>query len=235
MARPIAQLAINPARWHPRRNGRLIQIIVLHSTDIDRVAPQDQYRRYVNALPRAGDTAPHFVVDIDGTTVQCVGLTHTAHHAGISQWAPGGNGWMLQGQACLAPRAMPPPGQLIPSVNCISIGIEMAHIDQRGANWPDDQVRQVGYILALLDLYARRVPPGAAQFGPLSWDSIDGSTGTVVSHASVARQAGPLRPPARGRDDPLGFDWAVLDRMHEEEWTQIRNTDPATVGRILVD
>lgn len=239
MARPIGQFVpqLHPGRWHQGRSGRKIEIVVLHSTDIVGahnvpIPIQNQYRTYLNALSRPGTTAPHFVVDTDGTTVQCVGLTHTAHHAGISQWAPGGTGNMLRGRACQSWVVAPPPPRLAPFVNCISIGIEMAHIDHQGV-WPEPQVRQVGYILALLDRYRRRVPPAAAQIEALSWDSIDGRVGTVVSHRDVVRQAGPLRPPAQGRNDPVDFDWRLLDRLHAEEWEQVRVADPAALAQIV--
>src|SRR5437762_534051 len=235
MPRPIVQTPAHVRRWRAGRNGRRIHVVVLHSTDIDGVALDRQYQWYIGRLaiaPAAHQEpkAPHFVVDLNGDTAQCVGLGNTAYHAGVSQWAPGGVGWMRDGRACIGP-----PPHLRPSVNCISLGIEMVHMDQRDAAWPDDQVRQVAYILGLLSLYTRQVPPGRVSFDILDWEAVDGSSGTVVSHESVARQAGILRPAAQGRDDPLGFPWRRLAQFYDEEWEQLRQQDPGIASRLLAD
>lgn len=118
---------------------------------------------------------------IDGSTTQAVNISYIAFHAA--------------------------------GHNSDSIGIEMIHDDYpppprdceyrsriSDLGWPDDQVRQVAFLLALF--HVRHAVP---------IDVRDGVEGTVISHASVSRI---------GKEDPKGFPWADLDAWFQEELDQ---------------
>lgn len=133
-------------------SARKIELIVLHSTG-------GSYTSAVNWLcNEESGVSAHFVVKRDGTLVQLVSTDDIAWHAGKSSW----HGISVRN-----------------SVNAVSIGIEMEHIDGQ-QDWPEAQVETVAQLTAAL---------------------------LAEHHLTIERAVGHLDVAPRRKVDPAHFPW----------------------------
>jgi N-acetylmuramoyl-L-alanine amidase len=112
------------------RKGKSPSVIVLHSTG-------GSYESAVSWLMnKDSDVSAHYVVSRNGDITQLCDTSDTAFHAGVSRFP--NDGVML-------PRKTAPKE----SINRISIGIEMEHVDGH-QDWTDEQLTAVVDICELL-------------------------------------------------------------------------------------
>ena len=137
---------------HGRKGKKYQKYLVLHDTESTKSAEEvvDWWASNGNLI------AAHFVVDKDGSIVQCVGLNKIAHHAGYGD--TGNNekygvedesrddklGTQSQGSA-FADYGM----------NSYSIGIEMVHAGTEH-DYPKAQLKALDKLIAYLDAYYGR-------------------------------------------------------------------------------
>lgn len=117
---PIHRLALSP-NCDDRPKGITIDAIVLHSTVINSL--QECIDHFMKPASRV---SAHFVVDRDGTIVQCVETEKRAWHAGVS---------VLEG---------------VDQVNNFSIGIEMVNLNDGEDPYPDEQYKAVASLIKYL-------------------------------------------------------------------------------------
>jgi len=98
--------------------------------------------------------ASHFVVNTDGSIVQCVPMDSIAHHAGF-----GDNGHNQQygvedesrddkiGTVSIGPEYSDY------GMNSYSVGIEMVHMGESGEEYPEAQLKAVDGLIAYIDAY----------------------------------------------------------------------------------
>ncbi len=176
------QITQAPSPNHSSRAGHPIRLIVMHST-------AGSYSSSLGWLRNpASKASAHYLIDRDGAVVQLVADSEAAWHAGASQWR-GQEVWARNSQ-----------GILVPSLNPISIGIELANATgvaydpasgkpKPYPEWPQPQPYPTPQLVAATmlvhDLMARY---------HLSRDD-------VVRHLDVA-------VPRGRKHDPVSFDWA---------------------------
>ncbi len=178
------QIVQKPSPNHNSRMGHPIRLIVMHST----VGSFDSSLGWLRN-PASGASA-HYLIDRDGAVVQLVADREAAWHAGVSQWR-GQEVWARNKQ-----------GILVPSLNPISIGIELANSTgvaydpasgkpKPYAEWPQPQPYPAPQLVAATmlvhDLMARY---------HLTRDD-------VVRHLDVA-------VPHGRKQDPVAFDWPAF-------------------------
>ena len=97
--------------------------------------------------------AAHFVVNKDGTIVQCVPLDKIAHHAGYGDAGHNDQfGIVEDGRDDMVGTV--PIGDWAPDygMNAWSIGIEMVHVGGSG-DYPEEQLKAVDDLIAYIDAY----------------------------------------------------------------------------------
>ena len=124
--------------------------IVMHDTEGDAEASSviewwDGNGRYV---------ASHYVVNKDGSIVQCVPIDKIAHHAGYGD-AGHNEKFGVTDESRDDKRGTTPIGDWAPDygMNSYSVGIEMVHSGESGEGYPEEQLRAVDGIIAYLDAY----------------------------------------------------------------------------------
>lgn len=98
--------------------------------------------------------AAHFVVNKDGSMVQCVPLDAIAHHAGYGD--TGHNELFgVEDESRDDKRGTNPIGDWAADygMNSYSVGIEMVHVSERGDDYPEEQLRAVDDLIAYIDAY----------------------------------------------------------------------------------
>ena len=123
--------------------------IVLHDTEGDADASS-----VVNYWDSAGTgVAAHFIVNQDGSVVQCVPLDKIAHHAGFGD--AGHNAlYGVEDESRDDKAGTVPIGDWAPDygMNSYSVGIEMVHVGGTGY-YPEEQLAAVDAVIAYIDSY----------------------------------------------------------------------------------
>ncbi len=78
---PLAQRYVAAANREPRRNGRAVDMLLLHYTGMTRAAAACDL-----LCSAESGVSCHYLVDEDGTIIQMVGEDERAWHAGVSSW-----------------------------------------------------------------------------------------------------------------------------------------------------
>jgi hypothetical protein len=105
-----------PSSAHSSRQGQSIQLIVVHHR------PQTAEQLLHDYTASESKSAPHYLIDIDGSILQLVAETRAAHHTGTALW-----------------------NQRHRNIDRISIGIDLAQIEQEPSN---DQLIALDQLLA---------------------------------------------------------------------------------------
>ncbi len=134
---------------HGDKPAEFQKYIVLHDTEGDGEAAG-----VVDYWDGSGaGVASHFVINIDGSIVQCVPLDKIAHHAGFGD--AGHNeqfGITEDGRDDMVGTV--PIGDWAPDygMNAWSIGIEMVHVGGSG-DYPQEQLQALDNLIAYIDAY----------------------------------------------------------------------------------
>lgn len=126
-----------PSSHHePRKGGVQPTFLIIHYTDTQSGAEPDGYFTGTLARPDGARVSAHYMIDVDGTTMQYVAESERAWHAGLSEWA---------GTA---------------DINTHSIGIELVNHGQRFSykDFPDAQIDAL-ITLAQGILSRHHIPP----------------------------------------------------------------------------
>ena len=135
--------------FHGDKPAQFQKYIVLHDTEGDGDASG-----VVDFWDGNGaGVAAHFVVNKDGSIVQCVPLDKIAHHAGYGD--AGHNeqfGIVEDGRDDM--EGTVPIGDWAPDygMNAWSIGIEMVHVSD-GSDYPPEQLQALDALIAYIDAY----------------------------------------------------------------------------------
>lgn len=78
---PLAQRSVAAANREPRRNGRAVDMLLLHYTGMSSAAAACEL-----LCSAESGVSCHYLVDEDGTITQMVGEDERAWHAGLSSW-----------------------------------------------------------------------------------------------------------------------------------------------------
>lgn len=137
---------------HGAKSASQQKYIVLHDTEVDASASA-----IVDSWESSGNgVAAHFVVNKDGSIVQCVPLDAIAHHAGYGD--TGHNelyGVEDDGRDDKVGTAWVGSGFADYGMNSYSIGIEMVHVGGSGG-YSDAQLEAVDNLIAYIDAYYGR-------------------------------------------------------------------------------
>lgn len=124
--------------------------IVMHDTETSADAAG-----VVNSWEASGKlVAAHFVVNKDGSIIQCVPLDRIAHHAGFGD--TGHNDYFGTTDESRDDKAGTEPIGSWASdygMNSYSIGIEMVHTSTYGEEYPEAQLAAVDQLIAYIDAY----------------------------------------------------------------------------------
>ncbi len=98
--------------------------------------------------------ASHFVVNKDGSIVQCVPLDNIAHHAGFGD-AGHNELYGVTDESRDDKLGTSPIGDWAPDygMNSYSVGIEMVHKGDSHEDYPEEQLRAVDGLIAYIDAY----------------------------------------------------------------------------------
>ena len=98
--------------------------------------------------------ASHFVVNKDGSIVQCVPLDKIAHHAGFGD-AGHNEEFGVTDESRDDKKGTTPIGDWAPDygMNSYSVGIEMVHVGESHQGYPEEQLRAVDGLIAYIDAY----------------------------------------------------------------------------------
>lgn len=156
---------------HSSRGGHPIGMIVMHATGGSAASA-------LNWLcAPASQVSSHVVIDKSGHIYELVPDDLTAWHAGVSQW----RGLEVWGTA--------PDGRRIPSINPVSLGIELENADTGHDPYPE------------------------AQLVAAAWLCREKIARYQITRANVARHLDVAIPHGR-KSDPAGLDWdAFLARV----------------------
>ena len=132
---------------HGDKGADYQKYIVLHDTEGD--GPAEGILSYWEG--NGNLVAAHFIVEKDGSILQCVPMDQIAHHAG---WGSGNAnerfGITEDGRDDLRGRA-PSSTYTDYGMNAWSIGIEMVHVG--GETYPEAQLEAVDNLIAYIDAY----------------------------------------------------------------------------------
>ncbi len=98
--------------------------------------------------------AAHFVVNKDGSIVQCVPMDQIAHHAGYGNTGHNQK-FGVEDESRDDKRGTVPIGDDLADygMNSYSIGIEMIHEGATGEDYPEEQLEAVDRLIAYIDAY----------------------------------------------------------------------------------
>ena len=98
--------------------------------------------------------ASHFVVNKDGSIVQCVPIDKIAHHAGFGD-AGHNEKFGVTDESRDDKEGTQPIGDWAPDygMNSYSVGIEMVHKGDEHEGYPEEQLRAVDGLIAYIDAY----------------------------------------------------------------------------------
>lgn len=141
-------LDVREGLCHGDKGPEYQRYIVLHDTEGDGDASSvidwwDSNGSYV---------AAHFVVNRDGSIVQCVPLDMIAHHAGFGD-AGHNELYGVTDESRDDMRGTSPIGDWAPDygMNSYSVGIEMVHVGGQG--YPEEQLEALDGLIAYIDAY----------------------------------------------------------------------------------
>ncbi len=135
---------------HGTKTAEYQKYIVLHDTEVDTSASS-----IVNSWESSGNkVAAHFVVNKDGSIVQCVPLDAIAHHAGYGDTGKNESYGVEDESRDDKVGTTGAPSKSITDygMNSYSIGIEIVHVGGAGS-YPEAQLQAVDNLIAYIDAY----------------------------------------------------------------------------------
>lgn len=139
---------MRPAFDHGEKGREFQRYIVLHDTESEADAAS-----IVEYWDQAGaGVAAHFIVNRDGSIVQCVPLDRIAHHAGFGDTGHNELYGVMDESRDDKVGTVPIGGDMADyGMNSYSVGIEMAHVG--GQDYPEAQLEAVDALIAYIDGY----------------------------------------------------------------------------------
>lgn len=139
---------MRPAFDHGEKGREFQRYIVLHDTESEADAAS-----IVEYWDQAGaGVAAHFIVNRDGSIVQCVPLDRIAHHAGFGDTGHNELYGVMDESRDNKVGTVPIGGDMADyGMNSYSVGIEMAHVG--GQDYPEAQLEAVDALIAYIDGY----------------------------------------------------------------------------------
>lgn len=139
---------MRPAFDHGEKGREFQRYIVLHDTESEADAAS-----IVEYWDQAGaGVAAHFIVNRDGSIVQCVPLDRIAHHAGFGDTGHNELYGVMDESRDDKVGTVPIGGDMADyGMNSYSVGIEMAHVG--GQDYPEAQLEAVDALIAYINSY----------------------------------------------------------------------------------
>lgn len=139
---------MRPAFDHGEKGREFQRYIVLHDTESEADAAS-----IVEYWDQAGTgVAAHFIVNRDGSIVQCVPLDRIAHHAGFGDTGHNELYGVMDESRDDKVGTVPIGGDMADyGMNSYSVGIEMAHVG--GQDYPEAQLEAVDALIAYVNSY----------------------------------------------------------------------------------
>ena len=135
---------------HGEKGASYQKYIVLHDTEVDSSAAS-----IVNSWESSGNkVASQFIVNKDGSIVQCVPMDAIAHHAGYGDAGHNSEYGVPEDGRDDKKGTTKAPSKSITDygMNSYSIGIEIVHVGGRGA-YPEAQLEAIDGLIAYIDAY----------------------------------------------------------------------------------
>lgn len=135
---------------HGTKTAEYQKYIVLHDTEVNASAAS-----IVNSWESSGNkVAAHFVVNKDGSIVQCVPIDAIAHHAGYGDTGHNESYGVLDESRDDKVGTTGAPSKTITDygMNSYSVGIEIVHVGGEG-DYPEAQLQAVDNLIAYIDAY----------------------------------------------------------------------------------
>lgn len=135
---------------HGEKGASYQKYIVLHDTEVDSSAAS-----IVNSWESSGNkVASQFIVNKDGSIVQCVPMDAIAHHAGYGDAGHNGEYGVPEDGRDDKKGTTKAPSKSITDygMNSYSIGIEIVHVSGQGA-YPEAQLEAIDGLIAYIDAY----------------------------------------------------------------------------------
>ena len=135
---------------HGEKGASYQKYIVLHDTEVDSSAAS-----IVNSWESSGNkVASQFIVNKDGSNVQCVPMDAIAHHAGYGDAGHNSEYGVPEDGRDDKKGTTKAPSKSITDygMNSYSIGIEIVHVGGRGA-YPEAQLEAIDGLIAYIDAY----------------------------------------------------------------------------------
>ena len=135
---------------HGEKPAEFQKYIVMHDTE-----GEGEAANVIDLWASNGDlVAAHFVVNKDGSIVQCVPLDKIAHHAGFGD-AGHNELFGVTDESRDDKEGTRPIGDWAPDygMNSYSVGIGMVHVGESGESYPEEQLRAVDGLIAYIDAY----------------------------------------------------------------------------------
>ena len=139
---------MRPAFDHGEKGREFQRYIVLHDTESEADAAS-----IVEYWDQAGaGVAAHFIVNRDGSIVQCVPLDRIAHHAGFGDTGHNELYGVMDESRDDKVGTVPIGGDMADyGMNSYSVGIEMTHVG--GQDYPEAQLEAVDALIAYVNSY----------------------------------------------------------------------------------
>ena len=135
---------------HGTKTVEYQKYIVLHDTEVDASGSS-----IVDSWEGSGNmVAAHFVVNKDGSIVQCVPLDAIAHHAGYGDTGHNESYGVTDESRDDKAGTTSAPSRAIADygMNSYSVGIEIVHVGGAG-DYPEEQLQAVDSLIAYIDAY----------------------------------------------------------------------------------
>ena len=135
---------------HGEKGASYQKYIVLHDTEVDSSAAS-----IVNSWESSGNkVASQFIVNKDGSIVQCVPMDAIAHHAGYGDAGHNSEYGVPEDGRDDKRGTTKAPSKSITDygMNSYSIGIEIVHVGGQGA-YPEAQLEAIDGLIAYIDAY----------------------------------------------------------------------------------
>lgn len=135
---------------HGEKGASYQKYIVLHDTEVDSSAAS-----IVNSWESSGNkVASQFIVNKDGSIVQCVPMDAIAHHAGYGDAGHNSDYGVPEDGRDDKKGTTKAPSKSITDygMNSYSIGIEIVHVSGQGA-YPEAQLEAIDGLIAYIDAY----------------------------------------------------------------------------------
>lgn len=135
---------------HGEKGAGYQKYIVLHDTEVDSSATS-----IVNSWESSGNkVASQFIVNKDGSIVQCVPMDAIAHHAGYGDAGHNSEYGVPEDGRDDKKGTTKAPSKSITDygMNSYSIGIEIVHVGGQGA-YPEAQLEAIDGLIAYIDAY----------------------------------------------------------------------------------